>query len=77
MKEQFEPQTAVAGQESMSVIDVIIQLSELSCRMDELEEHWNDPEALRSRLGELAAAQPARRWQPAELPTHGLLERRA
>jgi hypothetical protein len=45
--------------------------------MDELEEHWNDPEALRSRLGELAAAQPARRWQPAELPTHGLLERRA
>ena len=29
MKEQFEPQTAVVGQDSMSVVDVIIQLARL------------------------------------------------
>ena len=56
MQEQLAPPMAVRGQESASVGTVIVQLSELSCRMDRLEEHWNDPDALRSRLAQLAAA---------------------
>ena len=64
MHEEFTPSMAVRGQEFMSVADVVVQLSELSCRMDQLEEHWNDPEALRSRLAQLAAAQLVKRQQP-------------
>jgi hypothetical protein len=59
MREEYAPSTAVRGKEFMSVAAVIVQLSELSCRMDQLEEHWNDPEALRIRLGQLAAEQLA------------------
>jgi hypothetical protein len=53
-------QQRTRGHEPMSVTDVVVQLSELSCRMDQLEEHWNDPEALRHRLVQLAAAQQGR-----------------
>ena len=56
MQEEFAPSMAVRGQQSASVATVIVQLSELSSRMDRLEEHWNDPDAVRSRLAQLAAA---------------------
>jgi hypothetical protein len=56
MQPQLAPSAAARGQESAAVATVIVQLSELSCRMDQLEEHWNDPDALRSRLAQLAAA---------------------
>jgi hypothetical protein len=66
MQEQFAPSMAVRGQQPVSVAEVVVQLSELSCRMDQLEEHWNDPKALRNRLGELAAARLTR--QPEARP---------
>jgi hypothetical protein len=56
MQQQTARSTALRGQEAPSVATVIVQLSELSCRMDRLEEHWNDPEAVRSRLAQLAVA---------------------
>jgi hypothetical protein len=59
VQEQFAPSMAALGQKSTSAATVIVQLSELSCRMDRLEEHWNDPEAVRSRLAQLATAQLA------------------
>ena len=59
MQEDFRRQPVVLDRELDSVATVMVQLSELSCRIDRLEEHWNDPEAVRSRLGQLAAARPA------------------
>jgi hypothetical protein len=63
MQQEFTPSMAVRGQQPMSVADVVVQLSELSCRLDQLEEDWNDPTALRRRLGQLAAARLASRLQ--------------
>ena len=56
MQEEFASSVTGLAQELWSTGDVVVQLSELSCRMDQLEERWNDPEALRRRLGQLAAA---------------------
>ena len=59
MLEQRTVSIHPGGRDFRSIADVVVQLTELSCRMDQLEEHWNDPEALRTRLGELAAEQLA------------------
>jgi hypothetical protein len=65
MQQQRTLSMAASGRGPMSVADVFVQLSELSCRMDQLEEHWNDPEALRLRLAQLVAAQHGRQLRAA------------
>jgi hypothetical protein len=57
MQEDLMRPVALLDREFPSVASMIVQLSELSSRLDWLEEHWNDPQAVRSRLGQLAVAQ--------------------
>lgn len=61
MREDLMRPLGIFDREPDSVGTMIVQLSELSSRLDRLEEQWNDAEAVRSRLGQLAAARSAAR----------------